>query len=178
MDGCEDCGVAMQLTLTINGQAVEAAIVQQTRDSVTLELNGTQYHFCGAMRGDGSFVLDQELADNVWRRQSGAITKHKQHHDVQLGALTSAVAAQKAGAVADEADALSPSAPMPGLVRSVLVKKGDKVSAGQTVAVMEAMKLQLNLHAGGDGVVAEVLAKEGDMLAEGDEVIRITAGKK
>ena len=62
---------------------------------------------------------------------------------------------------------------MPGLVRQVLVKKGDRVKAGQPLIVMEAMKLQTTLVAGGDGVVEAVLVKESEQVAEGAELVRI-----
>jgi biotin carboxyl carrier protein len=41
--------------------------------------------------------------------------------------------------------------------------------------VLEAMKLQLTLSAGGDGTVNEILVREGEMVAEGAELVRITA---
>jgi biotin carboxyl carrier protein len=47
-------------------------------------------------------------------------------------------------------------APMPGLVVSVLVKPGERVAAGTPVAVVEAMKMQNQLFAHGDAVVREV----------------------
>jgi len=60
--------------------------------------------------------------------------------------------------------------PMPGSVLSVNVKLGDKVLAGQEVAVVEAMKMQNVLRAHRDGVVKAVLAGAGRDVAV-DEVI-------
>ncbi|OFX00520.1 MAG: hypothetical protein A3E78_09785 [Alphaproteobacteria bacterium RIFCSPHIGHO2_12_FULL_63_12] len=56
-------------------------------------------------------------------------------------------------------------APMAGAVTSVAVKPGDRVAKGQTVATIEAMKMEHQLKAPRDGVVAEVLAKPGDQVA-------------
>ncbi len=52
-------------------------------------------------------------------------------------------------------------APMPGLVKAVFVAPGDRVEAGQKMAIMEAMKMEHTLTAPRDGVVGEVLAAEG-----------------
>ena len=55
--------------------------------------------------------------------------------------------------------------PMPGLLTALNVKEGDKVEAGQPLAVVEAMKMENILRAEKAGVVAKVDAKPGDSLA-------------
>ena len=65
-------------------------------------------------------------------------------------------------------------APMPGKVVSIAVKAGDKVSKGQPLAVMEAMKMEHTIAAPQDGVVGEVLYGPGDQVAEGAELLRLS----
>jgi 3-methylcrotonyl-CoA carboxylase alpha subunit len=65
------------------------------------------------------------------------------------------------------------SAPMPGKILSFLVKAGDKVSKGQPLAVMEAMKMEHTIAAPADGVVLELLYSPGDQAAEGAELLRL-----
>ena len=65
------------------------------------------------------------------------------------------------------------SAPMPGKVIAYLVKPGERVSQGQALAVMEAMKMEHTLNAPRDGVVAELLYTVGDQVAEGGELLRL-----
>jgi 3-methylcrotonyl-CoA carboxylase alpha subunit len=77
-----------------------------------------------------------------------------------------------AGEGADEAGRLT--APMPGKVVSFSVKAGDKVSKGQALAVMEAMKMEHTIAAPADGTVAELLYAPGDQVAEGAELLKIT----
>lgn len=60
--------------------------------------------------------------------------------------------------------------PMPGLIVSVNVEEGQEVKAGETLAVVEAMKMENVLKAERDGTVKKVNAKKGDSLAL-DEVI-------
>jgi len=55
--------------------------------------------------------------------------------------------------------------PMPGLVVSIAVAVGQEIKAGETLAVVEAMKMENVLRAERDGVVKRILAKPGDSLA-------------
>jgi propionyl-CoA carboxylase alpha chain len=55
--------------------------------------------------------------------------------------------------------------PMPGLVLSIAVAEGDEVKAGETLAVVEAMKMENVLRAERDGVVKKIHAKPNDSLA-------------
>jgi acetyl-CoA/propionyl-CoA carboxylase biotin carboxyl carrier protein len=63
--------------------------------------------------------------------------------------------------------------PMPGTVLDVRVSVGDAVHAGQTVAVVEAMKMEHPLVSRIDGVVAEVRAVAGQLVGRGDAVVRV-----
>jgi biotin carboxyl carrier protein len=64
-------------------------------------------------------------------------------------------------------------APMPGLVVALKVKPGDLVSAGQAVAVVEAMKMQNELAARHGGVVREVLVAERASVSAGQPLVRL-----
>ena len=55
--------------------------------------------------------------------------------------------------------------PMPGLVVSIAVREGQEVKTGETLAVVEAMKMENVLRAERDGVVKAIKAKPGDSLA-------------
>ena len=67
-------------------------------------------------------------------------------------------------------------APMPGKVVSFSVKAGDKVRAGQALAVMDAMKMEHTIAAPADGIVAELLYAPGDQVAEGAELLKLAVG--
>ena len=60
------------------------------------------------------------------------------------------------------------SSAIPGKVVSILVSKGDLISAGDVVLVLEAMKMENNVMAEKSGVVKEVLVSKGDSVGAGD----------
>jgi biotin carboxyl carrier protein len=62
-------------------------------------------------------------------------------------------------------------APMPGVVLSVEVAPGTPVRRGQTLLVLEAMKMKNELKAPRDAIVARVLVKAGDQVKHGDRLI-------
>ncbi len=64
-------------------------------------------------------------------------------------------------------------APMPGKVVSFAVAAGDKVKAGQPLAVMEAMKMEHTIAAPADGEVLALLYAPGDQVAEGEELLKL-----
>ena len=61
--------------------------------------------------------------------------------------------------------------PMPGLLVDVAVQPGQKVQAGEKLAVIEAMKMENILFASQDGVVGKVSASKGDSLAVDDIIL-------
>jgi len=68
---------------------------------------------------------------------------------------------------------LNISSPMPGKVVKVLVAPGDKVTAGQTLIVVEAMKMQSEFKATGDRTIREILVKEGDTVNSHQLLIKL-----
>ena len=63
--------------------------------------------------------------------------------------------------------------PLPGTVISINVKEGDTVAAGQTLLVLEAMKMENNIDAERGGVVKQILVAAGATVMEGDTLIVI-----
>ena len=64
-------------------------------------------------------------------------------------------------------------APMPGRVVKLMVEPGAKVTKGQALLILEAMKMEHTLAAPADGVVAAVHCTAGDQVLEGVELIRL-----
>lgn len=64
-------------------------------------------------------------------------------------------------------------APMPGQIKAILVREGDKVTTGQKLLIMEAMKLENKLPATRDGIVKHILVRDGDIVSQGEKLIII-----
>ncbi|WP_417545790.1 acetyl/propionyl/methylcrotonyl-CoA carboxylase subunit alpha [Marinobacter sp.] len=69
-------------------------------------------------------------------------------------------------------------APMNGAIVAVQTKVGDTVTAGQTLVIMEAMKMEHAIKAPADGVVSEIFFTEGEQVSEGAELIAIEVVKE
>jgi len=144
-----------------HGEEIIAAQIGVGRDRISARTAGGEAAIEIVDATEGKIIY---LAQGA--RLSAAIARDGAVVDVQRGAharrfidLTFAPAAE-AGAGADAVKA-----PMAGAVTSVSVKPGDSVVKGQTVATIEAMKMEHQLKAPRDGVVAEVLARTGDQVA-------------
>jgi propionyl-CoA carboxylase alpha chain len=61
--------------------------------------------------------------------------------------------------------------PMPGLIVSVNVSEGQEVKAGETLAVVEAMKMENVLRSEHDGTVKKIEVRKGDTLAVDDVIL-------
>ncbi|MBS1766285.1 MAG: biotin/lipoyl-binding protein [Acidobacteria bacterium] len=67
------------------------------------------------------------------------------------------------------------SSPMPGKIVKVLVKAGESVAEGQTLLVMEAMKMQNELKSSSAGTVAKVHVEEGATVETGAKLVEVKA---
>ena len=77
--------------------------------------------------------------------------------------------------VDDGAAAGSLTAPMNGTIVAVMVEKGAVVSSGQTLLVMEAMKMEYSIKAPKDGVVNQLFYAAGDLVKDGAQLVDFTA---
>ena len=80
-------------------------------------------------------------------------------------------AAPAPAAPAGAAGAVSVTAPMPGNILDVKVKAGDSVKAGDTLLILEAMKMENEISAPQDGTIASVNVRKGDVVNSGDLLI-------
>ena len=71
-------------------------------------------------------------------------------------------------APAGAAGAVAVKAPMPGNILDVKVKAGDSVKAGDTLLILEAMKMENEISAPQDGTIASVNVRKGDVVNSGD----------
>lgn len=82
--------------------------------------------------------------------------------------------AAPAAAPAKIADGETISAPMPGNIIRVDVKEGDKVTAGQVLVILEAMKMENEIVASKDGTVVQIVTSKGAVVETGSPLVVIS----
>ena len=103
--------------------------------------------------------------------------------DAPAADASAAPAAPKAAAPAAAPKAVAPAgapgkgtpvkAPLPGVVTAINVNVGQKVKKGETVVVLEAMKMENNIAAECDGTVTSVCVAQGDSVMEGTVLVTV-----
>ena len=170
-DGWRSHGVTTRrFQFEFQGQVHEAELAYLHDGALTLTIAGTSGPLEFARNGAG---IDLRYAG---QRQTVSVysTGEIDHVFTARGATQILATNLLAHAGEGLADSGRLTAPMPGKVVSFSVKAGDKVSKGQALAVMEAMKMEHTIAAPADGVVAEVLYAPGDQVAEGAELLKLT----
>ena len=168
-------GAQRRFDLEVGGQHHPVRLERHRDGTTQVELDGASYRVCTRFLGDDRFEILLE-----GQRQVLAV------HRVGERLAVSADAGPSSGTawvgefdwVAHAGDAGSGgqlTAPMPGKVIAMLVSPGERVSQGQTVAVMEAMKMEHSLQAPQSGVVDQILYAVGDQVPEGAELLRLKA---
>lgn len=90
-----------------------------------------------------------------------------------------APAASKPAAAPKDATAAAPASegsvisPMPGTILKVNVKEGDSVKAGDSVVILEAMKMENDITSPKDGVVKALSVTAGQAVAKGDALFEV-----
>ena len=146
-----------QFIYRINGQEYVVAVNKMDGSLAEVAVNGTSYKV--------ELVNSEEDVTIVSR----PAVKSPVASTTAPKATVSAPAASKpagsgAGAV---------KSPLPGIVIDILVNVGDTVKKGQTVAMLEAMKMENAIQAPMDGQVTEINANKGDSVLEGVTILTI-----
>lgn len=154
---------------SINGNEYTVAVIDLDGNTAAVEVNGTSYKVD---------ILGEEL--NITPR-SAAKPVAPVAPAPQPQAAAPAPVAQTAPAEQPVAPAPAQPvgngkpilSPLPGVILDLKVNVGDQVKAGQTVAVLEAMKMENNINAEHDGVVTAIKVNKGDSILEGAEILLI-----
>ena len=143
----------------INGVSYEVSISEESDLSAKVEVNGELYL---VEKNGGQKSADQPVAK----------PRPKPVETVTPVAKPAAPTAQpKAAAVPAGGAAIT--SPLPGVVMKVLVKAGDAVTEGQTVLVLESMKMENEIGASRSGHILSVNCDQGQQVTEGDVLVVI-----
>ena len=147
----------------------QAQLTRHLRGDDVLRVGEHTHVFSHAQQGD-SLLLN--WGPHRWRAQVYAL-HGVVHVFADKGSCSLTLIDPLAHAAQDAAAGGNLNAPMPGKLLSFAVQVGDKVKAGQALAVMEAMKMEHTVAAPADGTVAELLFAPGDQVSEGAPLLRM-----
>ena len=147
----------------INGHTYNIEIGAENGGTIEVSVNGKVYT---VERQETSTTVDM-APKSIPVQKTATLLK-----DTALPASTPNV--QPTSPSALDANTAAVTAPLPGTIISIKVKPGDKVTANQTVAVLEAMKMENEIEAGYAGTVSEVKVAERDTVLEGAVLITIS----
>jgi biotin carboxyl carrier protein len=130
----------------IRGTQYNVDIQDINKNEVEIEVNGTPY----------LVTIEREVKPS----KTPTIVRKRLPNDVKKPKLSG--------------DSLkSIKAPLPGNIFKINIKEGDSVKKGETLLIMEAMKMENNILAEFDGVVKSVKVKEGDTVLQNDILIEL-----
>jgi 3-methylcrotonyl-CoA carboxylase alpha subunit len=155
----------------VDGEQEIEVVAHYRPHGFSLELPGGTVAASGQLHDEGRLRV---VIDDV--HLQARVLKVGEHVTVALGEEVRELTAIDPYRVhlGDERQEGSLTAPMPGMVRAVLVEAGQKVEADQALIVLEAMKMEYVIRAPGAGVVEEVYFSVGDQVADGAELLVLT----
>ena len=122
--------------IQVNGKTIEATLLQRSGSLVTFSVNDKRYEV------EVNPILLERAASSA-----------------------QPIVVQPAATASKSVQTDTITAPMPGIIVQVPVKVGDAVHPGQTVVIMEAMKMENNVTSARAGKVKEILVKAGEEVS-------------
>ena len=155
------------------GDDVRTVTVESQGDRYTVRVGDAVLHLAARMGANGRLDLEWE-----GRRRRAHVARAGQRRYVSLGGEAWTLqppdprAAARVGAGAAGG---SLTATMPGRVLDVLVAPGDRVQKGDTLVLLEAMKMELRIQAPADGQVSRVLCAAGEVVERGQVLVEMAS---
>jgi 3-methylcrotonyl-CoA carboxylase alpha subunit len=131
----------------VNGRDLRFRRVSGGAGSILVEVGGHLRKFAFAVEGETILLAHRGEAYRLERIDALSVGRAHAHHDQGL------------------------EAPMPGVVRGVTVVQGDEVERGQTLVLLEAMKMEIRITAPQRSRVAKILCSVGDQVERGQVLV-------
>ena len=163
----------MEFEFTLNGEKRRVS-TDAREPSTTVTIDGTSYEVDWTRIREGVISLLMDGCSHTVQvaRSDGGVTVDVdgEHFVIGTGSRDedSAVAAGTGGGGGGTIKA-----PMPGNVVKVMVEEGEEVTAGQSIVVVEAMKMENEVRSGVDGTVKKVNVAAGDSVGTSDVMVEI-----
>ena len=154
----------------INGNEYSVAIIDLEGDKAAVEVNGVSYQVDILTEGYTA-PAPRPAAKPAVAPQPAPAAPAPAAAPVAPQPIAPAAPAAEPAAPAGKGTAVQ--SPLPGVILDIKVAVGDQVKAGQTVAILEAMKMENNINAECDGVITAIKVAKGDNILEGSDIVII-----
>lgn len=144
----------------INGNSYSLSVKNIEDNTLDIEVNGQLY----------SVELEKPL-----KKQSpvAKVAAAKVERSVENTVSAPSVSVSKPVTKASPSAGGAVKSPLPGVILDILVKVGDKVTMGQKLAVLEAMKMENTINSDREGQIIEIKVQKGDSVLEGADLVII-----
>jgi biotin carboxyl carrier protein len=167
----------MKYITEADGQSFDIEMNRENEITVNGETRTIDFHY-GESYGVYSLIIDNQSYEVIVEERDGkyqVLIQGTLYEVIVEDERARRLAAAGGGLRAGGDNAIR--SPMPGLIVDVVVSEGDAVAAGQTVVILESMKMQNELKAAADGVVAKVSVKAGENVEQNKELVVIVAAE-
>lgn len=139
---------------TINGKEYKVTIGEVKDNIANVEVNGQTYK------------VEMEKKEEAPKPVVRPVVK-------PAAPAPQAAAPAQAAPAANKAAGRGVKSPLPGVIIDIKVQVGEQVKKGQTVVILEAMKMENNINADQDGTITAINVKQGDSVLEGTDLVLI-----
>ena len=163
----------MEFEFTLNGEKRRVS-TDARLPNTDVTIDGKTYKVDWTRVRDGviSLILEDRSHTVHVARKNGEVAVQVEGYQYSLGTGSSDDdSAVAAGAGAGDGGSIK--APMPGNVVKVMVKEGDEVTAGQSIVVVEAMKMENEVRSSVNGTVKNVNVAAGDSVGTSEVMVEI-----
>lgn len=153
----------MNKKLLINNQEIDVKIIKQTNGHVEFELEGKTFRF----DRQAEHLITSKLDNNSTNRHQ--VFSKKFGEKTFLAIQSRSFIVEDAAVLARGGGALHGAmvSPMPGKILKIMKKVGDSIAQGESILVMEAMKMEHTIKASSDGVISKLNVSEGQQVDGG-----------
>ena len=152
----------------INGNEYSVAIIDLEGNTAAVEANGVSYKVDILTEG-----FTAAPARHAAKPAAAAPAPAPAPAAAPAAPQPIAPAAAPAAEPAPAGKGTAVQSPLPGVILDIKVAVGDTVKAGQTVAILEAMKMENSINAECDGVITAIKVAKGDNILEGSDIVII-----
>lgn len=156
----------MSETIKINNKLWEYELDRED-NCITVSIDGNSYRYEINMIGDGLYVKEGNRYIKI------SYFQEKDSLNLWADDAFYKISEESEEELIEEESEKDIKAPMPGIIKDVLVEAGQHISKGQTIVVLESMKMSNELKASVDGEIVEVHVAKGDQVDAFATLVRI-----